>query len=89
MASTVSGNKLKTVLINKHGTLQERVESLGLAVTEAEIAAKEQKEKKGRNWETAVKIQGNNMPIHLRVVVGVKWKENVFRNALDKWIPML
>lgn len=46
MASTVSGNKLKTVFINKHGTLQERVESLDLAVTEAEIAAKEQNEKK-------------------------------------------
>lgn len=46
MASTVSGNKLKTVFINKHSTLQERVESLDLAVTEAEIAAKEQNEKK-------------------------------------------
>lgn len=41
MASTVSGNKYKTVFINEHGTLQERVESLDLAVSEAEVAAEE------------------------------------------------
>lgn len=58
---------------------------------EAGVAAEKQKQtkKNPRNWETGVKIQGNNILIHLRVEDDVKWEENTFRNAVDRWIPML